>query len=263
VTPRPTFRIVTDSHEHRLSRDPLRDFHVAWDVVWPQDVKELERVLKRARDERPLQAHIEDNPFVLVEHLGGGHGRWVIPQKRLGGEFVTDFMICERDSNGNHWKAVELESPGARRFTKKGEPSAELNHAIQQIRSWRRWLTANIDYARRPLDKSGLGLTGITGNVKGLIIMGRRERDCPDNFDPGEVFNQIEDESRITIHSYDWLVDSLRAKVETLRRQHEKRPPKGLLRYRYLGPNRPAMQDGKTIVARLPSRIPAPRLRSQ
>jgi len=55
-----------------------------------------------------MQAFLEREPSMLLQHLGGGDGRWVIPRKRLGAEHVIDFIIGERDSAG--WQAVELKS---------------------------------------------------------------------------------------------------------------------------------------------------------
>lgn len=53
-------------------------------------------VLADAQDEKPMQRHLESNPRLLVQHLRGGHGRWVIPQKRLGSEYVPDVNVRSR-----------------------------------------------------------------------------------------------------------------------------------------------------------------------
>lgn len=94
---------------------------------------------------------------MLIQHLGGGHGRWVLPQKRLGAEHVPDFMIGEKDSLGYRWQAVELEHPKDRMFTKAGNPTAKLTHAIRQIQDWRTWLQQNQNYAARPERAKGSG----------------------------------------------------------------------------------------------------------
>jgi hypothetical protein len=47
-----------------------------------------------------LQRHLATNPLLLVQHLGGGGGRWMLSQKRLGSEYVPDFVIGERSSGG-------------------------------------------------------------------------------------------------------------------------------------------------------------------
>jgi hypothetical protein len=35
-----------------------------------------------------MQSYLSAHPELLIQHLGGGHGRWVIPQKRLGAEYL-------------------------------------------------------------------------------------------------------------------------------------------------------------------------------
>jgi hypothetical protein len=80
------------------------------------DELSFEEALEAAPGERVMQAYLAANPILLVQHLGGGHGRWVIPQKRLGSEYVTDFVIGDKDSDGRHWQFVELQDPNARLF---------------------------------------------------------------------------------------------------------------------------------------------------
>lgn len=76
--------------------DDLADFFVWWDDITSDDVESYEDVLSAVDSERPLQRHLALNPRLLVQHLGGGQGRWVIPHSRLGSEFVPDFIIGER-----------------------------------------------------------------------------------------------------------------------------------------------------------------------
>ncbi len=200
----PELRFIRSNIEALLAEDPLRDSFVEWDDIYNPDVVDLEVALARATSERDMQAYLEENPFLLIQHLGGGHGRYVLPQLRLGSEYVTDFVLCERDSLGYHWTLVEIESPLAVRGKQTGEPTAELNHAINQIQDWRRWLTENVAYAR-----SQLRLKDIDSTAAGLVIMGRRG----DGVDPARL-RQALTQNNIEVHSYDWLVDTLRAKLE-------------------------------------------------
>ena len=115
------------------------DCFARWDHVLRSEVEEYRELLKHARTERPMQAFFHLHRHFLVEHLRGGHGRWAIPQQRLGCQHVTDFMIGAAHSFGADWVAVELESPRARLFTKEGNPTATLSHAVRQITDWRAW----------------------------------------------------------------------------------------------------------------------------
>jgi len=208
----PNFRKVTN--EDFLKNDPLREFHVWWDDISDQEVTELETILESADREEQLQQVLTRIPVLLVQNMKGGHGRWVIPKKKLGSEYVTDFVIGERHSFGFDWVAVELESPKSRMFTKKGNPTKQLTHAIRQIQDWRAWLKRNQDYAARELVKGGLGLTDIDSNIQGMILIGRRNAD--DSTD--ELRRQMIQDLKIKIHSYDTLVEWCRSRARYRRK---------------------------------------------
>lgn len=192
-----------------LANDPLREFSLDGMCVSDASVADLVNAIDNAEREEDIQQFLSERPELLIQHLGGGgHGRWTIAKKRLGCEHVTDFMICARDSLGFHWTAVELESPHRKLFTIAGNPAEFLTHAIRQILDWRIWLTKNIDYATRLREESGLGLTDITGNVPGLILIGRR---AGLDGSTRQLRERLSLEHNISIHTYDYLVDAARA----------------------------------------------------
>jgi hypothetical protein len=164
----------------------------------------LKQLLNENPDEAALQCFLEANPKFLIQVLGGGHGRYQIAKQRLGKEYVPDFLIAEMSSIGIEWHAVEIESPRAVSHRKDGLASDALDHAIGQIRDWRKWLMHNIDYARRSQTENGLGLVGIDARVPGLILIGRRH-EYPERFN--EIRRQMIDREHIAVHSYDWLFD--------------------------------------------------------
>ncbi len=155
-----------------------------------------------------MQRFLEAHPCFLAQHLAGASGAWVIPQARLGSQHVTDFLIAEMDYGNLVWYAVELERPQSRIFTKNGDPSAALTHALGQIGDWRIWLSRNLDYATRPRCQSGLGLRDIEPQIEGLVIMGREH-----DVDPGKTGarrQSLERAHQVKIRTYDWLADQAR-----------------------------------------------------
>jgi hypothetical protein len=186
-----------------LLDEPLKEFFVDWFNCPPAYAKAFKRCLSKASTERELQKFLSAHPTLLALQLAGGHGRWVIPQKRLGNQYVTDFMIAEKSTVGFEWYAVELKSPKVKMFTKAGNPTHQLTHAIAQIQRCRNWLHQNQNYASRT--ENGLGLTDISAALPGLILIGRRA----DNDDSTNgLRRQMAYEHRIKIHSYDHLLDS-------------------------------------------------------
>lgn len=202
-----------------LEDDDLADAHVWWDDITDKDIATYEAVLEAASDERPLQRHLAVNPMLLVQHLGGGHGRWVLSQKRLGSEYVTDFVIGEGSSGGFEWQFVELQSPKAKLFVPStGRYSKQFDEGLRQIQDWRRWLDDNRDYARRPRSRNGLGLVDASGTDPGLLIIGRAT-DLSD--EDVQRRRQLDQQYNIRIHTYDWLVRNAQSRLAALRRWSE------------------------------------------
>jgi hypothetical protein len=214
------------SKDELIEDDPMREHFVWWDDITHGDIEGLRGALDAAVREQDVQSYLEQNPLLLIQHLGGGHGRWVIPQKRLGAEHVTDFVIGDRDSMGRSWIAVELESPKARLFTSAGNPTRSLSHAERQIFDWRSWLVENQNYAARPREKKGLGLEDIDPALPGLILIGRR-KDMPR--ETSALRRQMGKDSNIEIHTYDWLIDRAEGRVSALQRHPNMKAYKELL----------------------------------
>jgi hypothetical protein len=225
VPPRATrlanlIRTPEEIHQERLA-DPLRDYFVWWGEITSEDVEGLRAAIENAATEHDMQSYLERNPEMLIQHLGGGHGRWLIPQKRLGAEYVPDFLIADASSRGREWTAVELESPRRTLFNKSGDPSRYLWHAIRQIVDWRVWVELNHDYANRPPEDEGLGLEDMTASTPGLIVIGRRN---PRDAERGRFRNALGHQLGITIHTYDWLVERAAGQaraLESLRRRRD------------------------------------------
>ena len=177
---------------------------IIWDRITTANATDLKTLLDRCPPEFEVHRFLERHPQFLVQVLGGGHGRYQHSKKRLGSEFVPDFLIADLDSYGINWHAVELEAPCADVYRKDGLPTQHVHRAIAQIRDWKSWLRDNRDYARRARSENGLGLVGIDSRLPGLILIGRRVP-FPERYN--EFRREQADRYRILIHSYDWLLD--------------------------------------------------------
>src|ERR1700759_4886519 len=89
------------------------ELFVSWDEITPDEIAAFESALNGAHAEVDMQRFIEEHPLMLIQQISVGRGAWVIPQKRLGSEYVTDFMVAQKASDGLVWWAVELERPQA------------------------------------------------------------------------------------------------------------------------------------------------------
>ena len=210
---RPVEDAVSAYHHDRASKE-LEQYLVVWDKITTDHISALTQIVKEAKVEEDLQKFLGENSIFLIQHLGGGHGRYVLPKPRLGAELVPDFLIAEMSSIGIEWYGVELESPFVDMSTSSGQPSHFVTQAVQQVVEWRAWLESNVAYARSPKSEDGLGLVGITPDLPATILMGRRGKKFPPGFNAFR--RQVKSRQNIEIHTYDWLVDQAEMRVRAL-----------------------------------------------
>ena len=185
--------------------EALTQYAVA-EAVDAGDIQELRVVLEDAREEGPLQELFQRRPRILAS-LVRGPQRFCIPKKRLGGKYIPDFLLAEVNSNGVRWILVELETPDSPTTLATGNQfDRDARKGVSQIKEWREWLHDNLDEARRPVEDSGLGLPDIRSQAEGLVLVGRRERLRPN---AAKLRNQLFEDSRIQMHTYDWLLEAL------------------------------------------------------
>jgi len=78
---------------------------------------------------------------------------------------IADFIL-ERDP-AFPALLIELESPSAKLFRKNGEPTAEANHACNQIAEWVMFIEKN------PTENASGDFEFLTGSKERLVVMGR------------------------------------------------------------------------------------------
>ena len=194
---------------HKMRADQeLQEYSHLWDRISQKEAEELEELIQTWTIEGEAQQYLKEHPKFLIQTMSCGHGRYLIPKPQLGSQFEPDFLLAEMSSLGLYWHGIELESPLGKLYKRSGEPTSELNHALNQIRYWRNWLRKNSDYASRTRSEQGLGLVGIDDRLSGVVIMGRRST-YPTKFD--DFRREMIDRERIWIHSYDWLIDTAKS----------------------------------------------------
>lgn len=172
-------------------------------------VDELERLVEGDASENELQKHLELYPYILNQQFA--HCHHVFPKVALGIQYETDFMCLDIPSAGKEWIGIELEPTQKKVITKQGRKTADLEHAIQQIRDWREWITNNLSYARQSREQNGLGLVDISPRFFGYVIIGRR-KDHNRKFN--EIRRQLIRDELITVRSWDGIVEWARKRAK-------------------------------------------------
>lgn len=121
--------------------------------------KTFDDLLNTSSREEELQVFLKEHPIIIQPYSK------IYPKKKLGEDFITDFVFASTLEQGIKYTFVEIEKAAMPIFTKDGELTAEFNHAQKQTLDWDVWLEQNIDYLRKKL--SGLEKPNF------LIIAGR------------------------------------------------------------------------------------------
>lgn len=106
----------------------------------PWDLELVERELQAAQAENSelqLLKTLKNNSFLFCELVERQFSVQPIFHEVTIGASRCDFAWLNDRSDGPEWVLVEVERPDIKLFTQKGDPSAPLNHAIEQAKSWR------------------------------------------------------------------------------------------------------------------------------
>jgi antiviral defense system Shedu protein SduA len=150
--------------------------------------------------EQALQAFLQENPVLLCPT----HVR-VWPKLALGSK-VTDFVFCDATQD---YLLVEIERSILALFRQDGHPTAHLTHAHGQIIDWKRYLEDNLQSVQREL-----GLTGITANPNGLLVIGRSRTLSVS--DRRKLQTMTNESPKLRIMTYDDVYENAKAVFENL-----------------------------------------------
>ncbi len=119
--------------------------------IW--NIPKVETDLKEAFDnnsETKLLSVLKDSSF-LFYHLYSRKGgiQPVFREISLGAKLRCDFAWLNDNSDGPEWVLTEVEKPKMRIFNTDGKPTAELNAAIEQVKTWQRYFHENSHEKKR------------------------------------------------------------------------------------------------------------------
>ncbi len=99
--------------------------------------RKLRRAIEFSSGEREIHRQLEANPWIFFPLFQYSYRGFVVSHFSLGDEFNADFAVLTAYSGGWFVHFVELEPPSLRPFNRSGVYSKRLNHAADQIRSWK------------------------------------------------------------------------------------------------------------------------------
>lgn len=188
---------------------------VPWDVLCGKGTTILKSIKQRWESliNNPCVKESKLHEF-LSDHSGMffGQAAFIIPRAELGSDFQADFVIAtDKASYGIKYTFVEIETPQSLVYTRSGDPSARLTHALQQVLNWKAWLTRHRGHVRRFFPSIYSGREEFT-NFSFCIVIGRRSLPTSN----AAKRNDLARETGIKIHSFDYLTDMLRLRFSFL-----------------------------------------------
>lgn len=165
------------------------------------DIRQFRHLLDEKASEQSIHKFLAGHTYFFARLIRMEGASPIYSKVKLGNDHEIDFVCFDTGSTGPEWHLVEIEKPDLALFTRSGNPSAALTHAIQQVRDWQSWIHKNRDYARQlmPLIEYPLG----------CIFMGRR-RDLSQTDRQRLRRLCYENRQFLEIHSFDWFIDSAR-----------------------------------------------------
>ena len=115
-------------------------------------ISRFENALSDGREET-IHQFLTENSFLLRFVSGTG----ILKSKfRLADAFVPDFLAISQDDHASNTAAplltfVEIERADKALFTRSGDPSSFLMHAIRQVQDWKHWVNDNRGYLQHQL----------------------------------------------------------------------------------------------------------------
>ncbi|MBP9727523.1 MAG: DUF4263 domain-containing protein [Gammaproteobacteria bacterium] len=154
----------------------------------------------RSNSEVELLAVLKQNSFLfhsLYERKFGIQPNFA--EVAFGSKYRCDFCWLNDNSDGPEWILIEVERPNVRLFNQIGDPTAELNHAIEQVKSWDRY------FQQHPAEKNRV--FGAVSRFRFVLVAGRRGEWNSKHAAKWRSFHNSN--SNIEIHSTDVFYDAL------------------------------------------------------
>lgn len=194
-------------HSLLLERANLKNTSIIATSLYSQEnvelvVRQYGDLLDRSPGEEVVQQFIERNPLVWAPHYPAR----IFVKPRILGKFVADFALL--DELGV-LTLVEIERPGTRLFKRNGHATADLNHAIDQVRDW---IACINDHRSAVLDQLSISSDSVA-RVRGLVIAGRAANEKEENL---KRFMKVKPNEDIDFHTFDYLGHRLRHHLESV-----------------------------------------------
>jgi hypothetical protein len=176
--------------------------------IW--NIPKVEAEINQAfeiNSELQLLKILKENSFLFYELYSRKNGiQPNFSEISFAGEMRGDFAWLNDNSDGPEWILIEVEKPKMNLFKQNNDPTFELNHAIEQVKSWDRYFDKNPSEKKR--------IFGAVSKFRYILIAGTRKDWQTENAIHWRAYHNKE--SKIEIRSSDIFKDAIQiAKSQT------------------------------------------------
>jgi len=162
-----------------------------------KDVAAFTKLLNSKARESKLQTFLASHSYFFSGMIDPYAPSPLYSKVKLGHDYEVDFAWLYYDSFGPEWRLIEIENPNTSLFTKSGNASFALNHAIQQARDWAAWVHDHPGYAKTLMPTISYPFC--------YIFMGRRKDLTPRDIEKLKRY-RYDHRKELEIHTLDWFV---------------------------------------------------------
>ena len=123
------------------------------DLNFDEESVEFSDILSKSTSEQDFQRYIKENKkwfipgSIFLDYNFGHHDAYLFPEQKLGTDYIADYMLIGKNSDGYSIVLVEFEDGNTDFILKSSNTEAEsVRKGITQIRDWKRWMDSNKDF---------------------------------------------------------------------------------------------------------------------
>lgn len=139
-------------------------------------------ILSESTNEQYFQRYIKENKkwfipgSIFLDYNFGHHDAYLFPEQKLGTDYIADYMLLGKNSDGYSIVLVEFEDANTDFILKSSNTEAEsVRKGITQVRDWKRWLDSNKDYFMKNCGLYSQGIEIPTSRIYYYLVVSRRE----------------------------------------------------------------------------------------
>lgn len=116
---------------------------------WETMKCEFQTLLNRNPNEREILNYIKDKEYyflvasILIYYPFGHHMAFLFREFEMPPNYIADFLLVGKNSDGYHFVFVEFEKPSGTICNKDGDFGTTIRKGIKQLEDWDSWLEKN------------------------------------------------------------------------------------------------------------------------